>query len=998
MDFIEHNGINADKKVELAKIDTTVAEREEIKIDPLQEYHSINDEGNDAGEALVKEPMLIQAPLEEAAEIPVVKRNRLMLPAHDYQSLLKTEDLLKRSKRGEKEDGKVMQKIKSMHTRIMSYKDVKVGDEGERVKVDACLELMEQLCGHCDDYISHHHPWTKVGKARLAMVKELREIMHLKAEAFRSVAANAGEFYRDATVGDILDLMDKGAHLSFRKLDKKSEKTQEDYENEVFSVQKTAFKEMRAHKMTSTGFEGFDKAFDLRDAVDMQIKKLSDYKEVRALSEFCYEDKEEFEALLKDYGNYDKERIEAENAERKARIKELEKKKEESKEKWAQDRKEAVLRRIKERNEQNKPNHKRVLDACKKKVLAISLREMNLSGEAGVAANAERLEDIRLKLGAFEELLAANPDYMKELSLNEAMELSDHMEKLRAVTDYYRVWKLLMAEPEFINRNEAFSVEETQGDSFEMARIRKLMRSCYYLGERLQKKTGLEPIPVTQPKTTNNDSAVALVLLPLETFEESDYYRPYQEAKTEEEKKEAYLGFLAGREKVRISKEAYINRCEQEQFFVPPEEYLRITLQSADTYNKDGLISLIGSLDNEVMREEEYGKDGMAFNAAMDKYKANNGGHLETPREANAVTFTNNVEISDQLSRMEPYLATTFRYRRSAKEMVEIVKGLNISHTKGYDKEDPDAVAFAESQYKEMGLKMLSVQYALGQRLQYGLGERIFYMHPLDLLTQSTRQLKMDLLACSIVTNPYTAANIPLLKEFLAQNNADSRYPVEVDKMGETNTAYGTLLSWQFKDMLDLGETMLGKLNGKKFQDYYGREIDDNTAEELAESEDTHDDLFAGINLDEVEREARDYAKKNPKDPLSMQIDRLTKRDGAPAVLLAVYSMLHPEKFDVTLMNKGGNMGSNFIQRIIRKGRGVVNLTFNEVKSFLASDKGPYVKKFTREEMEAYEKSLKERKFFTFGAPDDPYDFQRNYKDSLGRRYEVIAREEEKKK
>ncbi len=155
---------------------------------------------------------------------------------------------------------------------------------------------------------------------------------------------------------------------------------------------------------------------------------------------------------------------------------------------------------------ENKKQRFEAMDEMTEVIMKIDLKSINLSSDEAIAMNAAKLERISGVASAYDKLIRNNPDYRAELSTrnNDAGEnleekLSEKLGVLLAVSDYYRVKKLLIEDETYTKYlNSEIGMQRTMNDSFQMGRLKKLLRAAYYLGQNLAAKTrkGFMQVPL----------------------------------------------------------------------------------------------------------------------------------------------------------------------------------------------------------------------------------------------------------------------------------------------------------------------------------------------------------------------------------------------------------------------------------------------------------------------------------------------------------------------
>ena len=202
-------------------------------------------------------------------------------------------------------------------------------------------------------------------------------------------------------------------------------------------------------------------------------------------------------------------------------------------------------------------------------IMKIDLKSINLSSDEAIAMNAARLERISGMTKSFETLLKKNPDYLAELKTRKTEDgaslgdrLTEKMGLLGAMSDYYRVKKLLISDETYASMlNSEIGMEPKEEDSFALARIKKLQRAAYYLGQNLSAKTNKDfaHMPLeTEIGSLEETDDKAMRQLSADP-DQQDYFDNIQREKVEklyEEKKTTDESFR----KAQIAREDYVKK------------------------------------------------------------------------------------------------------------------------------------------------------------------------------------------------------------------------------------------------------------------------------------------------------------------------------------------------------------------------------------------------------------------------------------------------------
>ncbi len=193
-------------------------------------------------------------------------------------------------------------------------------------------------------------------------------------------------------------------------------------------------------------------------------------------------------------------------------------------------------------------------------IMKIDISSLDLSTDEAISKNAAKLERISTMTRSFEKLLERNPDYLSMLksgknksNIVSGDKLSEKMEILSAISDYYRVKKLLIGDETYSAMlNSEIGMDRKEFDSFELARLKKLQRAAYYLGQNLSAKLNknMEQVPLeTEAGSLMEKDDAALRLLSTDP-KQAAYFQKVKEEKIKkltEEKTAAEAGLAKAR-------------------------------------------------------------------------------------------------------------------------------------------------------------------------------------------------------------------------------------------------------------------------------------------------------------------------------------------------------------------------------------------------------------------------------------------------------------------
>ena len=134
-----------------------------------------------------------------------------------------------------------------------------------------------------------------------------------------------------------------------------------------------------------------------------------------------------------------------------------------------------------------------VIDEMTRQVTSISM-DLNLKSDAAVAKNTQALEYITKVAYAYRNILKANPDYMERLKnrqagadKNDYRIVTDKVNRLFAISDYYRARKLLITNSYYVlHENEELSSDKRSARTSEQRKIAELYALINKCADRLR--------------------------------------------------------------------------------------------------------------------------------------------------------------------------------------------------------------------------------------------------------------------------------------------------------------------------------------------------------------------------------------------------------------------------------------------------------------------------------------------------------------------------------
>ena len=518
---------------------------------------------------------------------------------------------------------------------------------------------------------------------------------------------------------------------------------------------------------------------------------------------------------------------------------------------------------------ENKKQRFEALDDMTEIIMKIDLASLDLSSDRAIAANAAELERVSGMAAAFDKLINKNPDYSDELRTrknekgdNLGEKLSQKMDVLLAVSDYYRVKKLLIEDETYTKYlNSEIGMDRKESDSFQVGRLKKLIRAAYYLGQNLAAKTrnGFMQVPLDveenpyaegYDKLKAEDDTAMRLLSTDPSYEESfskDQEYKVEALKKEKAEKEAELfklrqeyDELISDKKVKEYKvvssgaEGYDaeldKRAKRREKLEREIDYLSEDVKIADVnmryeYNltdRQRIERVIYGLEAERLfvpqrwikmsldcpeknDDPNYVWSTMSGNESIALYTKNTG----RTEIAKAITDYKAAQLNvihfdgleqryakpgfDSFDRILGYFAGPNAYGYSNQEMMEQFEIFaDVCLKMDEIKKDPGVEKYYESAYKAMVKQYHLQMYGLVQRIKNGLGDVPFALTTVDFTHQMTNMLRAELMAMSVITNPFNDENMPYLKQ-LFRDDPEGKYPIDMDEYDQIGDAYSSI-------------------------------------------------------------------------------------------------------------------------------------------------------------------------------------------------------------
>ena len=573
-----------------------------------------------------------------------------------------------------------------------------------------------------------------------------------------------------------------------------------------------------------------------------------------------------------------------------------------------------------------------VLDIMSAELMKVDIGAFDISNDEAIARNAFELDKLAGAVEVYQKLVneGGGDQYFEHLTQTRSdyLDLGGLMkvqlEKLVNLTRYYRVRKLLIEDEEYINENTDDIFEDVQdSDTFEMARLKQILAQSREYARNIRRMKNGKALELTSFEDTYTDEEF---LRKLEAQRYSVAPRWMQEA------------FSLTEVKSENTETAASGCCT-------------INKQEYNIYYNDA-----------ESRREGNGELFDHFQGLRKKYTgmSNNGSPMYKYGEDK---YLGEIELGDNWSRLGGSMANALNFRRTNDEMKEMFDILRIQSTHEWNsiKEDPEAVAFYESAYKEKAMMYVSMTYSNVKRVANSIGLKTLFMHPIDLNMQITNRLRMQIMGAVNSGNIEMKENKPRVEKLFNENNKDGKYDFDAKELWELS-GLTDMIAWK---AVNAGQP-LNKIieSGKDGVVYKG-----------ASNKEIRKLIFGDENIDDTaKKESDEFRKKYGKDSL----------EGRSAVS-DFYLHKHPEIFKAETYMKKTKNGEFVLGRGLQQcTRMMMNVSsMGDIINIMDKKK---LNQLNPKEMEIYKKSVKDRGLPMNFSPDDPYgmeSFEKGYKNFI---------------
>ena len=469
----------------------------------------------------------------------------------------------------------------------------------------------------------------------------------------------------------------------------------------------------------------------------------------------------------------------------------------------------------------------KALDMMAERLMEYELDEKELLSDDALVLNMEKYNALAEGVLSFNRILEANPTY-----LDNKPELKAKLSVLTAASDYIRIKKQIFWSPANIEKNEITlqNYGKTKAD-FGEAHHRRLLMVSEVMRRNLLTSMGKDAGEDLLTKKLDNpyaeqDRQFALrlsregklrdqverdkgvraelladmkaVKLRIAQMEES-----LASISDEENKKKKivdmngeimHLNDLIRRYKIEEDEDPSIRirdaivTLEEERFHVP-FDFNKVDLKNIPEKRKgdiDDILCLnVGTLNENyfgyglndlISKKMHYEK----FTEWMKEYRKKYliDGKLQDIDFKGSKSFINDFFFSDKMDRIIVHFKGSFHLRYTDAQMREQIMALSFSNSNNYvaNKDDQETMAYQESQFCHMQMRLNSQVQSSTMRNIYGGVHKMLYMTPVDKAMSIDPCLRLEILAQGTTSNIDAAGNLGKYNEFIFNHNTTGRF------------------------------------------------------------------------------------------------------------------------------------------------------------------------------------------------------------------------------
>ncbi len=613
-----------------------------------------------------------------------------------------------------------------------------------------------------------------------------------------------------------------------------------------------------------------------------------------------------------------------------------------------------------------------VMDTLTTKIMGIDTSQIDLSTDSAIVEKCSNLEALSSMVESYKELLSGNPAYKeklkntKENGVSNFELLAKKLEVLSAMSDYYRIRKMILTDPEYISSENGIDEEITEKDGKATTRLKEMMRASYLLADNLNRVAGLSGSLYTIELPELSEGKTKEAKKRFKKIDDCIKAKKGSSALSESWEKQ-YEKSL-----VREAGISDLLRQFEEQGLSVSTMQMRNDFKDLSSNKAEisklaapyslGLSKSLNYLMGVYIEEKRPGLQEKISRMKLDTLK--DGTFLSNSTfPSKKYPMLEKLELSDNLNRSVPHLIMRMMDKSDA-EIIEFIKTINTLATSDYlakkDNMTEEEFEFYEDRYADVANETLFRHNALVEKTADAYGMNIIISHPSDYAWNCSDDTMATLGAVSVNSNILQEGNDMRLLEFASQYQKDKKhknYKYNQYQLVDCGDALTPIL---FKNGVldDLDEYLTGNDEGRLseeelelYQEIIGDSLSEDMINEWAEKPE---------NKKEIER----YAK--------LSFTAATQFRSK----LAVYLIKNPSVLSKEMLEKLPT--ENFAT--------VHSSSLNKEKMINAMYEYGLAKPPADSELKKYEKSMKDRKLLKINYKE--------YKNEEGSsEYELISKD-----
>ncbi len=675
------------------------------------------------------------------------------------------------------------------------------------------------------------------------------------------------------------------------------------------------------------------------------------------------------------------------------------------------------------------PGRNEVMDKLTSRIMDMDPNAYSNLSDKAICQNAAALENMSAQVKAYRTLLSQNTKYVDKLKDTKLSgggsqfdQLQKQMDILGAISDYYRIRKMILTDGEYINSTKNIGHDITEDDTASTVHLKEMLRMSYHLANRVNAVLGgdsdmpeLREGETPKAKKVYGDVDNIFTAKTREVEKEQDGKKvKAQEERTKEDIEKDIRARIEKMEVQNLSSNSYEMRNEQKLSF---EKKAREPISKYVTIYGLGATNTMNYALEDHFREHKTKAVELCDDYCQKNFYSEVEGRKNPsfdPRFKDAKTYTDLEKFSsmDNVARMRLKLPLIGQMAGlSDKEIMEWYAGFAVTQTTDFHeakkdasdekkaKEAEDKLAYMEEAFADATMKSLIYHNAMMEKLAETLGQDAFLLHPEDLAVRLTDEQWVLLTSAATISNIILVGNSQssvdnnqavrdFVKEY--QSKHPDMAPFDVEKFLKAGNAYTAL---QFK--LQTNTNLVDYLTTPEdeFCD------DDWSYEQYKEA------YGEDFNWDEIE----EWYEQNKDDPQYAYSTNGEVRDNVKK--LSLYFMAHPEKVKPKHIKVLNNATMDNCTR--------TTSADDQTRDIVALASEGLVKPRSIKELKKYESSLKKRdksgtniyvKDFEDGysryleVEHDPYKMKLHYEmivayvDGKEKRGETVSEEEKKER